>query len=399
MNGSAPMPAAARHLAGFPSFLRRFDFRTSPEQTMAFLEAVELLGPRSIDDVRRAALATLSPARERAGEFDALFRAWFHGEFAPVPGEREDETEIRIHEEAAGVYEPSEAPDVDESGRSATAAEALSQRRFRPEFDLLLFRRFAREAPVRLPRRRGFRHARARKGESIDLRRALRLAVRQGGDTPVLPWRRRRPQHRRILLLIDISGSMKEHTEHTLRFAHALHRAAERMECFTLGTRLTRVTGAFRLRNPDRALERASALAPDWDGGTRIGDALRAFLAVPRFAGLARGAAVIILSDGLERGAPDAMIDAVRRLSRLAWRLSWLTPLAADAGFRPETAALAAVLPWLDDLEDGATPARLCAHVLGLGRVRGRGSDVQRQPLRGVTPGTARGRAAGSRSR
>ena len=389
------MPAAARHLAGFPPFVRRFNFRTSPEQTMAFLEAVELLGPRSIEDVRRAALATLSPERERNDEFEALFRAWFHGEFAPVPGESEDETEVRIHEEGAGVFEPPDAPDADETGRSATAAETLSQRRFRPDAGHAFFRRFAREAPARLPRRRGFRRARARRGDSIDLRRALRLAVRQGGDTPVLPWRRRRPQHRRILLLIDISGSMKEHTEHALRFAHALYRAAERMECFTLGTRLTRVTGAFRLRNPDRALERASALAPDWDGGTRIGDVLRAFLAVPRFAGLARGAAVIVLSDGLERGAPDAMVDAVQRLSRLAWRLSWLTPLAADADYSPETTALAAVLPWLDDLGDGASPERLAAQVLGLGRVRGRGSGVQ-PPAR---LGTARGRAAGSRSR
>ena len=396
MNASTAMPAAARHLAGFPPFLRRFDFRTSPEQTMAFLEAVELLGPRSIEDVRRAAHATLSPERERAGEFDALFRAWFHGEFAPVPGESEDETEVRIHDEGAGVYDPAEAPDVDESGRSATAAEALSQRRFRPDADHVLFRRFAREAPARLPRRRGFRRARARRGDTIDLRHALRLAVRQGGDTPELPWRRRRSQHRRILLLIDISGSMKEHTEQSLRFAHALHRAAERMECFTLGTRLTRVTGAFRLRNPDRALERASALAPDWDGGTRIGDALRAFLAVPRFTGLARGAAVIVLSDGLERGAPDAMIDAVQRLSRLAWRLSWLTPLAADAGFRPESAALAAILPWVDDLGDGATPARLRAHLLGLGRVRGRGSDARHRTRRNVPSGAVGGHATGS---
>ena len=303
MNASAAMPAAARHLAGFPPFLRRFDFRTSPEQTMAFLEAVELLGPRNIEDVRRAAHATLGPERERAGEFDALFRAWFHGELAPIPGESEDETEVRVHDEGTAGFEPPEAPEVDESGRSATAAEALSRRRFRPDADHLLFRRFAREAPARLPRRRGFRRARARRGDTIDLRRALRLAVRQGGDTPELPWRRRRLQQRRILLLIDISGSMKEHTEHALRFAHALYRAAERMECFTLGTRLTRVTRAFRLRNPNRAMERASALAPDWDGGTRIGDALRAFLSVPRFAGLARGAAVIVLSDGLERGA------------------------------------------------------------------------------------------------
>ena len=196
--------------------------------------------------------------------------------------------------------------------------------------------------------------------------------MRHGGDTLVLPWRRRRLRHRRILLLIDVSGSMKEHTETALRFAHALHHAAERMEGFTLGTRLTRITGALRLRNPEAALAKASALVPDFDGGTRIGDALAAFLSVPRFAGFARGAAVVVLSDGLERGGPDAMTAAVARLSRLAWRVSWLTPLAADPEFRPETTALAAVAPYLDDLGDGASPGALCRHMLWLGRVRSR---------------------------
>ena len=106
-----------------------------------------------------------------------------------------------------------------------------------------------------------------------------------------------------------------------------------------------------------------------------------------------------MLSDGLERGAPDAMIDAVQRLSRLAWRLSWLTPLAADAGFRPETAALAAVLPWLDDLGDGASPERLRAHVLGLGRVRGRGSDTRHRTRGDVPSGSVSRHATGSRPR
>ena len=370
MIDSAAMPAPARHLAGFPPFLRGFGFTTSPEQTVAFLAAVELLGPRGIGDVRRAAVATLAPPRERAGEFEALFRAWFHGEVAPVPVASEDETEVRIHDEGGGVHEPPEAPEAGESGHSATAAEMLGVRRFGAGAGIESLRRFAREAPGRLPRRRGLRRTPARKGESVDLRRALRAAVRQGGDTPVLPWRRRKPRQRRILLLIDISGSMKEHTGTTLRFAHALCHAAERMECFTLGTRLTRVTPALRLRNPDAALVKASALAPDWDGGTRLGDALRAFLSVPRFAGYARGATAVVLSDGLERGDPDTMVAAVARLSRLAWRVSWLTPLAADPAFRPETAGLAAVAPYLDDLGDGASPDALCRHMLSLGRVR-----------------------------
>ena len=366
------MPAPARHLAGFPPFLRGFGFATSPEQTVAFLEAVELLGPRGIDDVRRAAVATLGPAHERAGEFDALFRAWFHGELAPVPGESEDETEVRVHDEGGAVHEPADAPHLGESGQSATAAEMLGDRRFPAGTGIERLRRFAREAPERLPRRRGLRRERARRGDVVDLPRALRTAVRHGGDTPVLPWRRRTRRQRRILLLVDVSGSMKEHTENALRFAHALHRASERMESFTLGTRLTRITAALRLRSPEAALARASGLVPDWDGGTRIGDALRAFLAVPRFAGCARGAVVVVLSDGLERGGPDTITGAVARLSRLAWRVSWLTPLAADPGFRPETTALAAIAPYLDDLGDGSSPEALCGHMLSLGRFRGR---------------------------
>ena len=371
MSGPAAIPAPARHLAGFPPFLRGFGFATSPEQTVAFLAAVELLGPRGIEDVRRAALATLAPPHERTGEFDALFRAWFHGEFVPVPGEGEGETEVRVHDEGGAVHELPEAPDPGESGHSATAAERLGDRRFQAGGGTGRLRRFAREAPERLPRRRGLRRRRAHHGDTVDLRRALRTAVRHGGDTPVLPWRRRKPRHRRLLLLIDVSGSMKEHTETALRFAHVLYHAAERMECFTLGTRLTRITGALRLRNPEAALAKASVLVPDWDGGTRIGDALVAFLSVPRFAGCTRGAAAVVLSDGLERGGPDTMIRAVARLSRLAWRVSWLTPLAADPAFRPETTALAAIAPYLDGLGDGASADALCRHMLSLGGVGG----------------------------
>ena len=379
MNPPVAMPAPSRHLAGFPPFLRGFGFTTSPEQTVAFLQAVALLGPRGIDDVRRAAVATLSPPRERSGEFDALFRAWFHGELAPVLRESEEETEIRLHDEGGAAWEPPDSSDLGESGRSATAAELLGGRRFRVDAGIERLRRFAREAPRRLPHRRGLRRRRAPRGETVDLPRALRAAVRHGGDTPVLPWRRRTRRQRRILLLVDVSGSMKEHTESALRFAHVLYHAAERMEGFTLGTRLTRVTGGLRLRNPDAALAKVSALVPDWDGGTRIGDALAAFLSVPRFAGFARGAVVVVLSDGLERGGPDSMAGAVARLSRLAWRVSWLTPLAADPEFRPETTALSAIAPLLDDLGDGSSPEALCRHMLSLGGI---GSRSFRSPPR-----------------
>jgi len=161
---------------------------------------------------------------------------------------------------------------------------------------------------------------------------------------------------------------MKDRTDSHLRFAHALVRAHAPTEVFTLGTRLTRVSRALRRRDPAQALALAATLVADWDGGTRLGDALQAFLAVPRFAGFARGALVVLLSDGLERGDPAALVDAAERLSRLAWGLLWLSPLAGERGYAPETAALAAVLPSLDRLGDGSSAARVCAEVLGFER-------------------------------
>ncbi|WP_245313049.1 VWA domain-containing protein, partial [Bradyrhizobium macuxiense] len=181
---------------------------------------------------------------------------------------------------------------------------------------------------------------------------------------------RRRQRPRKILLLIDVSGSMKARTEENLKLAHALAQAAGNVEVFTFGTRLTRVTRALRLKRREQALNAAAFLVSDWDGGTRIGDALQAFLAVPRFGGYARGAAIVIVSDGLERGDPAALRDAVAKLSRRAWRVSWLTPLATAPGFKPQTEALIAIERFVDDLVDGGSSAAVVAHLLSLARWR-----------------------------
>jgi uncharacterized protein with von Willebrand factor type A (vWA) domain len=111
----------------------------------------------------------------------------------------------------------------------------------------------------------------------------------------------------------------------------------------------------------------AGLLVSDWDGGTRIGDALQAFLAVPRFASYARGAAVVVISDGLERGDPASLRDAVAKLSLRAWRLSWLTPLATTPGFAPKTEALLAIAPWVDEMVDGGSSTVIVSHVFSLG--------------------------------
>jgi uncharacterized protein len=358
------------HFLGFTALLRRAGFAVAPEQTMAWLAAIDLLGPQEVGDIRRAAHATLAPQPERFAEFDALFDAHFLGAVGTVvESEPSAEEPLRAADESSIGPEPIFGEDTRESGAKATGAERLSARRLAPGEEAETLRRFARALPARVPRRRGYRWRGARGGPGTDARRMFRDAMRHAGEFIRLRRRKRDQRQRRIVLLIDVSGSMKERTQAHLAFAHALARAADTVEVFTIGTRLTRITRALRLRNREQALATASLLVADWDGGTRIGEALDAFLAIPRFSALARGAAVVVLSDGLERGDPATMVDAVARFSRLAWRLVWLTPLAADSGFEPRTAGLAAARPFLDELGNGGSIESICAHVLDLAHV------------------------------
>jgi uncharacterized protein with von Willebrand factor type A (vWA) domain len=363
------MPRAARLFVDFVALLRANGFAVAPDQTTSFLSAIELLGPRSLEDVRRAGLATLAPPPERRAVYDALFRLHFAGG-EPLETDGESDESLRVQEESRGEDEPLFADEINESGQAAARAEALVERRFdRPSASEPL-RRLAREAAHRLPLRRGHRRRRARRGPFADLRRTLRDSARNDGEFLRLSRLRRKPRARKILLLIDVSGSMKERTDENLRLAHALTQTAPLVETFTFGTRLTRVTRALRLKRREQALRAAGRTVSDWDGGTRIGDALQAFLAMPRFAGYARGAAVLVLSDGLERGDIAAMRDAVAKLSRRAWRIDWLTPLATSRAFTPQTAGLVAIKPFVDEMVDGRTIGAVVSHILSLGSRR-----------------------------
>jgi uncharacterized protein with von Willebrand factor type A (vWA) domain len=367
VNDELRLPRAARIFVSFVALLRANSFAVAPEQTMAFLAAIELLGPRSLEHIRQAGLATLAPPPERRATYDRLFDIHFCGGEAIERTEGDDEEIVRLQEESRGEDEPPLADEANESGLAAARAEALVERRFASGAASDALRRLSREAPTRLPQRRGHRRMRARRGPFADLRRTLRDSVRNDGEVLRLGLQRRRLRPRKLLLLIDVSGSMKVRSEENMKLAHALLQTASSAEVFTFGTRLTRVTRPLRLKRREQALTAAAHLVSDWDGGTRIGDALQAFLAVPRFGGYARGAAVIIISDGLERGDVSALRDAVAKLSRRAWRVSWLTPLATGPGFKPRTEALIAIQRFVDDLVEGGSSAAIVSHLLSLG--------------------------------
>lgn len=358
------LPPEAAHLLGFARLLRAHGFRVAPEQVTTFMRGVTLLGPRSMEDIRQAGLATLAPPSERRGEYEALFRVHFHGEEA-VRAEGEDSEERQVKDDGGATAERGVRPTPETGGEMASAAERLAVRRFdagtAPS-------RFGAALAAALPRRHSFRTVRTVSRGRPDLRRSLREIARFDGDVPEPLLRRRQEVARRVVMLIDVSGSMKLHTEDYLTLAHAVVQAVRGTEVFVFGTRLTRITRALRSRDRGEALARAGALVVDWDGGTRIGPALMSFLAVPRFAAMTRGALVLILSDALERGDPAEMEAAVRRIGGRAYRLSLATPLAGDPRFRPETAALKAILPALDDLVDGSSIGALGTFMLSLGR-------------------------------
>ncbi|MCC6315156.1 MAG: VWA domain-containing protein, partial [Thermomicrobiales bacterium] len=327
------------------------------QRRVDFLRAVAITELRSLDDLYWVARVTLVAGEPQIEPFDLVFDAWFRRGMIPAlveatqPPDEEREAPPRP-EAPEGALPPLELGEG--TGRAASPDELANRRRLRPTTDAerVLWARAAEAAQTRLPETVARRRVRSPRRGTVDLRRVLARAVRSGGELIDLSYRRRPRRQRRVVLLIDVSGSLKAHSPDFLRFAHAAVRGGERVEAFTFGTRLTRITPALRTPEVDDALAELSELVFDFDGGTRIGDAFATLLANGRFVSFVRGAVVIVLSDGLERGDPTAMAWATERLARLGSLLVWLTPLMGDPAYRPATRGMQAILDSLDRLGD-----------------------------------------------
>jgi uncharacterized protein with von Willebrand factor type A (vWA) domain len=218
-----------------------------------------------------------------------------------------------------------------------------------------LLARLARRSPQRLSRRT---KPTRRRRDHHDLRATVRVSLRHGGELLERRYREQAQRPRRLVLVCDVSGSMAPYSRMLLQYLQASVTARSRVEAFVFGTRLTRVTRELAGRDPDRALTRAAEHVSDWSGGTRIGAAL-AELNREHGRRIGRGAVIVILSDGWDRGDPDVLAAEMARLRRCAHRVLWLNPLAADPRYEPLTRGMSAALPHVDHLLPGNSIASL----------------------------------------
>jgi uncharacterized protein len=323
-------------LLSFVAAVREAGVAAPADRVRLLTEALDQLGPQRLYWAGRLTLCT---SRDDIAKYDRLFRQG--------AANRPDTVKHRITVETAAVQ-----------GLEAADGEVLRHRdyatlteRERDEAARLLAL-LAPVAPARPSRRR-----RKAPAGPVDTRRTTRDMLAALGEPARLRRRRKRTRPRRVVFILDISGSMAPYADLLLRFAHAAVRTRPAMtEVFTIATRLTRVTAAMRKRDMDAALEK---MVPDWRGGTRLGEALTVYLRRFGHRGMARGAIVVICSDGWECGGADELGEAMAWLARLAGRIVWVTPHAAKAGFVPATAGLRAALPHVDELVAGHSIAAL----------------------------------------
>ncbi|WP_338538875.1 VWA domain-containing protein [Janibacter terrae] len=357
---SATGPAVDELLLGFAHALRAAGVDVTHDRASAFLEAAALVDAGDLAGVRRAARATLCAGPEDLRRLDQVFAGWFSGaEGTPAPSRQG--REVTATSPVPVDDDPAEGGDPGEVVRAAASRREVLRHRdvagLTAEDKVLLDRLIGQLRP-RLPERRGTRRAPWRRGE-IDVHRTMRTMLRRMGEPSRIDHRRRAARPRRVVVLVDVSGSMRAYADSLLRVAHALVHAPRQgaasrdVEVFTLGTRLTRVTGALSVRDPERALVRAGEQVPDWSGGTRLGEVLRVFLDRPATRHLARGAVVVIVSDGWERGDCRELGEQVARMQRLAHRVVWANPHRGKAGYLPVQAGIVAALPHVDALVAG----------------------------------------------
>jgi uncharacterized protein with von Willebrand factor type A (vWA) domain len=374
-----------RNLLLLPRLLRRAGVVVNAERGRVYLQAIAAIDLVRPDDVRAASRTALISRQADLAAFDItfdLFWSLLRGGLlsSPVPSARKPNADAGQIEVPLGDVPDRMTSLVQRTVRvtasptellrgcdfsAMTAAERAAAARFLERLQW---------SPGQRPSRR-FRSS--RDGSRLDARATLRKSLAAHGEPAVLIRRARRAKRRPLVILCDVSGSMEAYTRLLLHMSHALARGWGRVETFTFGTRLTRITRQLRERRPDAALAHVSRAVSDWSGGTRIGDALHEFNLRWSRRVLGRGAIVLLVTDGWERGDPALLEREAARLQRAAYRLIWLDPLSGTRDYSPEARGARALSGHADDHLPANTLDGLARIAELLGRV-GRGRPVRR---------------------
>jgi uncharacterized protein len=351
-------PAVVATITGFARALRVAGVAADRTRLTTSLAALDQIDLDNADQVYWATRIALCSEPDDLATFDAVFDFWFRGArpAATRPaGSPPPAVSPVLLPRGAGNDDAATHEENDVLPTAASDAEILRHRdvtALTADERAEVARLIALLAP-RVARRRTRRRAPGGR-DLLDVRRTIRTMLRDGGEPGRLVRAHRRSKPRRLVLLLDVSGSMSPYADVLLRFAHAAVRVAPTTtEVFTISTRLTRVTRQLRLRDPDLALRAAGTAVPDWSGGTRLGESLRAFQDRWGQRGAARQAVVVIASDGWERGDAALLGEQMARLSRLAHRIVWVNPHKGKTGFVPGAGGMLAALPHVDSLVSG----------------------------------------------
>ena len=369
-----PLADLAALAAAFAARLRGAGVAVGTDRGERFARAIDLVGPRTVAELRACARATLAGDRAQQEILDRVFDDVFAGYADPTGARRGDpgsdsvsvpapapRPDRRLVEGSRTLSPPGDAARADHRGSGpddgpgvdmpvlASAEERLSGRDFAElsEDELAELRSAMGRLDLTTPARRGRRTRPVPHGVHADLRATLRRAHRTGGDPLRIVRKRRRDRPRRLVVLCDISGSMQPYARAMVQLLYCAA-GGRQAEVFTFATRLTRLTPVLATTSPAAALRRAGTAAPDWAGGTRIASALREFIDAYGRRGLARGAVVMIISDGWETGDPAELAAQMGRLSGLAYRIVWVNPRTASPGYRPLVGGMAAAWPHCD---------------------------------------------------
>jgi uncharacterized protein len=350
--------------------MRAAGARVGIDELLAAHRALGAVDASDRDAAYFALRAALCSRHSDLDAFDAAFAELFTAPGTPPPAQPpalDDVASVVLPRVAVpGGRAPQLVEDIEVVPAAWSDVELLHEKDFADYTDAerhaarVIMRRLAAAGPQRPSRRT--RPARRRgappHAARPDLRRTIRASLRTGGDPVERHWREPRERPRPLVLVCDVSGSMEPYARMLLQYMQACVAARRRVEAFVFGTRLTRVTGELAGRDPDRALDRAAGAAEDWSGGTRIGEAL-ATLNRDYGRRLGRGAVVVLLSDGWDRGDPEQLSGEMARLQRCAHRLIWLNPLKASPDYEPLTRGMQAALPYVDNFLAGNSLASL----------------------------------------